>query len=212
MIQPVKKLHVRSLTVKGFKGFSAETSFTFGDMNTITGHNGQGKSSIADAIAFAITGVSFYGGTKLDHLYHTNTRDISIIMEFSDESGAVRRLSRKRVNDNNVVQSVQGKGFNGKISAGGQERAGKSGYQAAQNASRFHPVFLAHVNIQNSQGGPHSALHRFNQRRAGGVCGDLYIGGQLQRRRCQRCFYGLQLPLFIVTNGNQHSLTSLKRK
>lgn len=100
MIQPVKKLHVRSLTVKGFKGFSEEISFTFGDMNTITGHNGQGKSSIADAIAFAITGVSFYGGTKLDHLYHTDTRDISVVMEFSDESGAVRRLSRKRVDDN----------------------------------------------------------------------------------------------------------------
>ena len=100
MIQPVKKLRILSLMVKGFKGFSEETAFTFGDLNTITGHNGQGKSSIADAIAFAITGVSFYGGSKLDHLYHKNTRDISVVMEFSDESGAVRRLSRSRVNDN----------------------------------------------------------------------------------------------------------------
>lgn len=71
MIQPVKKLHILSLTVKGFKGFSEKMAFTFGDLNTITGHNGQGKSSIADAIAFAITGVPFYGGTRLDHLYHT---------------------------------------------------------------------------------------------------------------------------------------------
>ena len=100
MIQPVKKLRILSLTVKGFKGFSEETAFTFGDLNTITGHNGQGKSSIADAIAFAITGVSFYGGSRLDHLYHKNTRDISVVMEFSDESGAVRRLFRSRVNDN----------------------------------------------------------------------------------------------------------------
>lgn len=37
----------------------------------------------------------------------------------------------------NVMQSVQGKGFDGKIPAGGQERAGKPGDQAAQNASRF---------------------------------------------------------------------------
>ena len=100
MIQPVKKLRILSLTVKGFKGFSEETAFTFGDLNTITGHNGQGKSSIADAIAFAITGVSFYGGSRLDHLYHKNTRDISVVMEFSDEDCLVHRLSRSRVNDN----------------------------------------------------------------------------------------------------------------
>lgn len=100
MIQPVKSFRVLSLSVKGFKGFAEETAFTFGEMNTITGHNGQGKTSIADAIAFAITGVPFYGGVKLDHLYHQNTRDISVKMEFSDESGAVRRLSRRRENDN----------------------------------------------------------------------------------------------------------------
>lgn len=100
MIQPVKKLRVLSLTVKGFKGFSEETYFAFKDLNTITGHNGQGKSSIADAIAFAITGVSFYGGSRLDHLYHKNTRNISVAMEFSDERDAVHRLSRSRVNDN----------------------------------------------------------------------------------------------------------------
>lgn len=62
MIQPVKSFRVLSLSVKGFKGFAEETAFTFGEMNTITGHNGQGKTSIADAIAFAITGVPFYGG------------------------------------------------------------------------------------------------------------------------------------------------------
>lgn len=99
MIQPVKQFHVQSLTVRGFKGFADETSFTFGGMNTITGHNGQGKTSIADAIAFAITGVPFYGGARLDHLYHQDTRDISIEMEFTDESGAVRRLARRRVKD-----------------------------------------------------------------------------------------------------------------
>ena len=99
MIQPVKQFHVQSLTVRGFKGFADETSFTFGGMNTITGHNGQGKTSFADAIAFAITGVPFYGGARLDHLYHQDTRDISIKMEFTDESGAVRRLARRRVKD-----------------------------------------------------------------------------------------------------------------
>ena len=78
MIQPIKKLHISSLTVQGFKGFAESRTFTFSDMNTITGHNGQGKTSIADAIAFAVTGVPFYGGARLDHLYHQDTRDISV--------------------------------------------------------------------------------------------------------------------------------------
>ena len=68
-------------------------------MNTITGHNGQGKTSIADAIAFAIVGVPFFGGARLDHLYHQETRDISVELEFVDGSGAVRRLARRRVRD-----------------------------------------------------------------------------------------------------------------
>lgn len=100
MIQSLKSFSVRSLTVKGFKGFADETTFSFGDMNTITGHNGQGKTSIADAIAFAVTVVPFYGGAKLDHLYYQNARDILVDMEFTDEAGAVRRLTRQRVNDN----------------------------------------------------------------------------------------------------------------
>ena len=100
MIQPVKRFHISSLNVQGFKGFNEEAVFTFDDMNTITGHNGQGKTSIADAIAFAVTGVPFYGGARLDHLYHQGTKDISVQMEFEDESGAVRRLARRRVKDN----------------------------------------------------------------------------------------------------------------
>ncbi len=100
MIHPIKKLHISSLTVQGFKGFAESRTFTFSDMNTINGHNGQGKTSIADAIAFAVTGVPFYGGARLDHLYHQDTRDISVELDFVDESGAVRRLARRRVKDN----------------------------------------------------------------------------------------------------------------
>lgn len=100
MIQPVKKLHILSLTVQGFKGFAESRTFTFSDMNTITGHNGQGKTSIADAIAFAVAGVPFYGGARLDHLYHQGTRDISVLLEFEDENGAAHRLARRRVKDN----------------------------------------------------------------------------------------------------------------
>ena len=37
-------------------------------MNAIFGHNAQGKSTIADAISYAITGVSFFGSNRMDRL------------------------------------------------------------------------------------------------------------------------------------------------
>ena len=99
MIQPVKHLRIDALRVQGFKGFAEEHSFTFGPMSTIIGSNGEGKSSIADAIAFAITGVPFFGGSKLDQLYHGKARELAVSLTFSDETGTQRQLCRKRVRD-----------------------------------------------------------------------------------------------------------------
>lgn len=100
MIQPIKQFRVTRLTMSGFKGYADPQTFQFGNMNVISGHMGVGKSSIADAIAFAITGVSFYAGTKIDYLYHQNTRDLLVELEFETEEGKTRTLSRHRKNDN----------------------------------------------------------------------------------------------------------------
>lgn len=53
MIQPIKQFRVTRLTIRGFKGYADSRTFQFGNMNVISGHMGVGKSSIADAIAFA---------------------------------------------------------------------------------------------------------------------------------------------------------------
>ena len=99
MIQPIKQFRITRLTISGFKGYADKKTFEFGDMNVISGHMGVGKSSIADAIAFAITGVGFYAGAKIDYLYHQDTRDLLIELEFEDESGKVRTLARHRKDD-----------------------------------------------------------------------------------------------------------------
>ena len=99
MIQPIKQFRVTRLTISGFKGYADEKTFQFGDMNVISGHMGVGKSSIADAIAFAITGVGFYAGAKIDYLYHQNTRDLRVELEFEDGTGRLRTLARHRKED-----------------------------------------------------------------------------------------------------------------
>ena len=47
---------ITQLSLCDFRGFSVEKSWTLGPLTKIIGHNYQGKSSIADAIAFALTG------------------------------------------------------------------------------------------------------------------------------------------------------------
>ncbi len=52
-------LQIETLKVTGFGRFAAEQEWSFGSMTTVTGHNAQGKSTIADAIACALTGAPF---------------------------------------------------------------------------------------------------------------------------------------------------------
>lgn len=99
MIQPIKQFRVTRLTISGFKGYADSRTFQFGNMNVISGHMGVGKSSIADAIAFAITGVGFYAGGKIDYLYHQHTRNLTVELVFEDGTGNMRTLTRCRKDD-----------------------------------------------------------------------------------------------------------------
>ena len=85
MLEQIRKFRVTALTVQGFKGHKDPVTYQFGDLNEITGHMGVGKSSIADAIAFAITGVTFFGSSKLDSLYHNGQRDLLVDMSFDGD-------------------------------------------------------------------------------------------------------------------------------
>lgn len=47
------------MSISGFKSYEKPTELTFGNPTVITGGNGRGKTSIADAIAFVVTGLPF---------------------------------------------------------------------------------------------------------------------------------------------------------
>lgn len=65
----------------------------------VTGGNGRGKSSVADAIAFAITGLPFFGERGIDRLHAEQNADLFISMRFVDETGAAHELTRSRKRD-----------------------------------------------------------------------------------------------------------------
>ena len=102
MVKPIKQFEISSLKVSGFKCFAEERSFSFGPMNAIFGHNAQGKSTIADAISYAITGVSLFGSNRMDRL-RAPGKNISVELQIVDGEGQPHCLIRNRVGDNTDV-------------------------------------------------------------------------------------------------------------
>ena len=94
---------ITEMTVSGFKNFTEPRTFSFFDINSIIGKNGQGKTTIADAIAYAITGVPFFGETGLDRLYTMEQRDMSVALTIVAADGIEHKLVRARRNDDTSI-------------------------------------------------------------------------------------------------------------
>lgn len=95
-MEKLKSFRITALHMEGFKSYSQPTDLSFGDPTVITGGNGRGKSSIADAIAFAVTGLPFFGEHRIDRLHSEDNPDLFIRMWFVDENGTLHELSRAR--------------------------------------------------------------------------------------------------------------------
>ena len=95
-MKKIEQFQITSLMLSGFKSYEEPTELVFGNPTVITGGNGQGKSSIADAIAFAVTGCPFFGERGIDRLHNENNPDVAIRMCFVDETGTLHELNRTR--------------------------------------------------------------------------------------------------------------------
>ena len=95
-MKKIEQFQITSLMLSGFKSYEEPTELVFGNPTVITGGNGRGKSSIADAIAFAVTGCPFFGERGIDRLHNENNPDVAIRMCFVDEAGTLHELNRTR--------------------------------------------------------------------------------------------------------------------
>lgn len=95
-MKKIEQFQITSLMLSGFKSYEESTELVFGNPTVITGGNGRGKSSIADAIAFAVTGCPFFGERGIDRLHNENNPDVAIRMCFVDETGTLHELNRTR--------------------------------------------------------------------------------------------------------------------
>lgn len=98
-MKKINGFSITRLTLAGFKCYKDTVSFDFGDTTYITASNGQGKSSIADAIAFAFVGTPFFGDKGLDRLQNKFSGEMTVSVDFVDDKGEKHNLTRNRKRD-----------------------------------------------------------------------------------------------------------------
>ena len=103
----ITSLRIDRLTVSGFGCFEEEQSWDFGSLTTIAGHNRQGKSTIADALAFGLTGAPYFGGNNLDRLHSTELPFLCVQLDVTTDNSARHTILRTRQNSH-VTVSVDG--------------------------------------------------------------------------------------------------------
>ena len=95
-MKKIEQFQITSMSISGFKSYEGPTDLIFGNPTVITGGNGRGKTSIADAIAFVVTGLPFFGERGIDRLHNESNPDVAIRMCFVDETSTHHELTRTR--------------------------------------------------------------------------------------------------------------------
>lgn len=106
-MKKIEQFQITGMTISGFKNYQEPTELVFGNPTVITGGNGQRKTSIADAISFAVTGLPFFGERGLDRLHNEVNPLVSVQMRFLDENGVSHQLIRTR-RENRVAITYDG--------------------------------------------------------------------------------------------------------
>lgn len=102
-MKKINGFSITRLTMTGFKCYKDTTSFDFGDTTLITASNGQGKSSIADALAFTFVGTPFFGDKGLDRLQNKFAQEMTVSVDFADNNGENHNLTRSRKRDTTSI-------------------------------------------------------------------------------------------------------------
>lgn len=108
------KLQLRQIEIKGFKPYKDVKVVCFSENTVIEGDNGQGKSSIADAITYALLGTGADGVEKAGaRLLNNESKDMYVILMF-EVDGEEHILTRAKkgnklelILDTNSVDQVE---------------------------------------------------------------------------------------------------------
>lgn len=97
------KINIQKLEIEGFKGYKERKIFEIGNITKILADNGQGKTSIGEAITWAFLGSNLWGNDKADSLLMNNlSKKMEVVIYFLDGEKA-NKLIRKRNNMTTII-------------------------------------------------------------------------------------------------------------
>ncbi len=102
-MEQIKEFTILRVEMEGFKRFKEPFAVDLGTTSYIFGTNGQGKTSIADAIAYAFCGVPLWGEKSCDRLLNRESKAMKVTVKFVDGNGEVHVLCRSRQGSNTVI-------------------------------------------------------------------------------------------------------------
>lgn len=102
-MKTIRSFEITGMKLSGFKCYQEPTQLDFGNPTVVTGGNGCGKTSIADAIAFAFTGLPFFGERGIDRLHSEQNPELFVSVQFVDENGQFHELTRTRQKSRMVI-------------------------------------------------------------------------------------------------------------
>ena len=99
----IKKITVLKVKMEGFKRFKEPYEVNMNKLTYIAGANGEGKTTLADAVSYAFCGTPFWGEGSCDRLKNPYSGKMSVEVCFADENGEVHNLSRTKSGDTTAV-------------------------------------------------------------------------------------------------------------
>lgn len=99
----IKNFSILSIKMEGFKRFKEPYEIKMDTLTYISGGNGQGKTTVADAIAYAFCGTPFWGEKSCDRLQNPDCKEMKVEVRFVDERGDIHTISRRRNGGSSTV-------------------------------------------------------------------------------------------------------------
>ena len=92
----INKFAILKIRMEGFKRFKELFEADMDFLTYVSGGNGQGKTTIADAIAYAFCGTPFWGEKSCDRLINPECKEMKVEIRFVDEDGEIHCLTRRK--------------------------------------------------------------------------------------------------------------------